>query len=65
MTSGQNVTTMINVFTVEADNQQNLVDLLTQAAENIMSKQPGYLASRIHRSLDCAGLPGAVPRSSP
>jgi heme-degrading monooxygenase HmoA len=44
--------TMINVFTVEPENQQQLVDLLTQAAETIMSKQPGYLSARIHRGLD-------------
>jgi heme-degrading monooxygenase HmoA len=44
--------TMINVFTVEPDNQQALVDLLVQAADEVMRKQPGYLSARIHRSLD-------------
>jgi len=44
--------TLINVFTVEPDNQQPLVDLLTHAAEAVMSKQPGFQSARIHRSLD-------------
>lgn len=44
--------TLINVFTVEPEQQQALVDLLTQATEEVMSKQPGYLSARIHRSLD-------------
>jgi heme-degrading monooxygenase HmoA len=48
----QQPVTMINVFTVEPDNQQALVDLLAQAAEQVMSKQAGYISARIHRSLD-------------
>lgn len=48
----QDAVTMINVFTVEPDNQQQLVDLLTGAAENVMTKQPGYLSARVHRGLD-------------
>jgi heme-degrading monooxygenase HmoA len=44
--------TLINVFTVESERQQALVDLLAQATEEVMSKQPGYLSARIHRSLD-------------
>jgi heme-degrading monooxygenase HmoA len=43
---------VFNVFTVEPDNQQRLIDLLASATEVIMSRQPGYLAARIHRSLD-------------
>jgi quinol monooxygenase YgiN len=43
---------LINVFTVEPENQQRVVDLLQQATEGVMSKQPGYLSARIHRSLD-------------
>src|SRR5262249_51255375 len=44
--------TLINVFTVEPENQKALVDLLVQATEQVMSKQAGYLSARIHRSLD-------------
>ncbi|MBF8191904.1 antibiotic biosynthesis monooxygenase [Nonomuraea sp. K274] len=46
------VVTLINVFTVAPDNQQQLVDLLIRATEDVMSKQPGYRAAHIHRSLD-------------
>ena len=49
---GQDVVTLINVFTVAPDNQQRLVDLLVEATEQVMSKQPGYVAANIHRSLD-------------
>jgi heme-degrading monooxygenase HmoA len=48
----QQPVTMINVFTVEPDDQQALVDLLVQATDHVMSKQAGYLSGRIHRSLD-------------
>lgn len=40
---------MINVFTVEPEKQQEVVDLLTWATEGVMSKQAGYMSSRIHR----------------
>jgi heme-degrading monooxygenase HmoA len=43
---------LINVFAVEPENQQALVDLLVQANHDVMSKQAGYLSARIHRSLD-------------
>jgi len=49
---GHEVVTLINVFTVAPENQQRLVDLLVQATETVMSKQPGYVAANIHRSLD-------------
>ncbi|WP_327085389.1 antibiotic biosynthesis monooxygenase [Nonomuraea sp. NBC_01738] len=44
--------TLINVFTVRPDDQQRLIDLLVGATKQIMSRQPGYLSARIHRSLD-------------
>jgi heme-degrading monooxygenase HmoA len=52
ITVGHQVTTLINVFTVAPEHQQRLVDLLVEATEQVMSKQPGYLAANIHRSLD-------------
>jgi heme-degrading monooxygenase HmoA len=44
--------TLINVFSVEPEKQQALVELLARATNEVMSKQAGYLAARIHRSLD-------------
>ena len=48
----QDVVTLINVFTVAPENQQRLVDLLVEATEEVISKQPGYVSANIHRSLD-------------
>jgi heme-degrading monooxygenase HmoA len=44
--------TLINVFTVEPESQQTLIDLLARATDDVISKQAGYLSARIHRSLD-------------
>ena len=44
--------TLINVFTVEADKQQQLVDLLIQATETSMRHLPGFVSANIHRSFD-------------
>ena len=49
---GPEAVTMINVFTFERENQQKVVDMLTSALENVMSKQPGFLSARVHRGLD-------------
>jgi heme-degrading monooxygenase HmoA len=48
----QDVVTLINVFTVAPEAQQRLVDLLVEATEEVISKQPGYVSANIHRSLD-------------
>ena len=44
--------TLINIFTVDPANQQQLVDLLVQATDGIVNRAPGFLSSRLHRSLD-------------
>ncbi len=43
---------LINVFTVEPENQQRLVDLLARATEDFVASAPGFLSSTLHRSLD-------------
>ncbi len=48
----QDVLTLINIFTVQPENQQPLADLLVRATEEAMSKQPGYVSASIHTSLD-------------
>ncbi|MGH8906391.1 MAG: antibiotic biosynthesis monooxygenase family protein [Egibacteraceae bacterium] len=48
----QPVATLINVFTVEPENQQRLVDLLVEATESVMCKVPGFVSANIHASLD-------------
>lgn len=52
ISDGRNVITLINLFHVEPHNQQPLIDLLIEATEQVMSKQPGYISANIHRGLD-------------
>jgi antibiotic biosynthesis monooxygenase (ABM) superfamily enzyme len=46
------VVTLINVFTVEPEDQQRLVELLVEATEQTMRQVPGYVSANIHRGLD-------------
>jgi quinol monooxygenase YgiN len=43
---------LINVFTVEPDNQQQLLELLTRATETSIRHAPGFISSSLHRGLD-------------
>lgn len=38
--TGNSVATLINIFTVEPENQQKLVDMLIEATEEIMKNMP-------------------------
>jgi quinol monooxygenase YgiN len=44
--------TLINVFTVAAENQDRLIAMLIEATEKTMSKVPGFVSANIHKSLD-------------
>ena len=44
--------TFINVFAVSPDNQQRLVDLLTQATDLSVRHANGFVSAALHRSLD-------------
>ena len=46
------VTTLINVFTVQPNDQQRLVDLLIEATEKVTSQQEAFISAKIHKSLD-------------
>lgn len=46
------VMTLINVFTVEPENQQRLVDLLIEATEKTMKNISGFISASIHQSRD-------------
>jgi heme-degrading monooxygenase HmoA len=48
----QPVVTLINVFTVEPDNQNRLVELLVEATDRVMRHLPGFVSANIHRGLD-------------
>jgi len=44
--------TLVNVFTVEPDDQQKVVDMLREATEKTMKNVPGFISASIHKSLD-------------
>ena len=46
------VVTLVNVFTVEPENQQRLVEVLTEATEKVMCLQPGFISANLHKSFD-------------
>ena len=52
ITTDKNLVTHINVFTVSPVNQQQLVDVLVEAAQSTIRKFPGYISSNYHKSLD-------------
>ena len=49
---GREIMTLINVFTVKPEKQQALVDLLIEATDRTMKRQPGFVSATIRRSLD-------------
>jgi len=46
------VTTLINVFTVEPANQPRLVELLTEVTEASVRHAAGFISASLHRSTD-------------
>src|SRR6185369_3572032 len=50
--SGRDLLTLINVFTVKPENQQQLVRVLVEATETTMKFVPGFISASIHKSYD-------------
>src|SRR5262245_53529018 len=46
------IVTLINISTVEPENQDKLIGLLQEGTETVFSKQPGYISSSFHKSKD-------------
>jgi quinol monooxygenase YgiN len=44
--------TLINVFTVKPQDQQRLIELLTEATEASVRHAPGFVSACLHRSID-------------
>jgi quinol monooxygenase YgiN len=44
--------TLINVFTVDPANQQELIELLGRATETFVRHAPGFISASLHRGLD-------------
>lgn len=51
ISTDNSVVTLSNVFTVEPQNQQRVVDIL-EAHKQVMQHVPGYVFASIHKSLD-------------
>lgn len=52
ITKDNQVVTLINVFTVEPENQQGLIDMLVEATEKTIKDFPGFVSANIHKSAD-------------
>ena len=48
----QKICTLINVFTVDPENQVELFELLKTATEEVMENLPGYISANLHVSHD-------------
>ena len=46
------VTTLVNVFTVEPDNQPKVLALLQEGIASMFSTMPGWISSNLHKSRD-------------
>jgi quinol monooxygenase YgiN len=44
--------TLVNVFTVEPDRQEELVELLVDSTEETMRDLPGFVSANLHASRD-------------
>ena len=52
ISKGNGILTLINVFTVEPGNQQELIELLIQATQSSVRHVKGFVSASLHRSLD-------------
>ena len=52
ITQNGDTVTLINVFSCEPQNQQQLIDLWIRATEERLGKLPGIISAALHRSKD-------------
>src|SRR5438552_15392141 len=50
--AGAEIFTLINVFSVAPDQQQELANVLIEATEHTMRHLPGFISANIHNSFD-------------
>lgn len=50
--AGRPVVTLINVYEVEPERQDELARLLDAATDKVMRRRPGFISVSIHKSLD-------------
>jgi quinol monooxygenase YgiN len=49
---GTELATLINLFVVEPQNQDQLIEALKEGLETFVSKQPGYVSAGLHKGMD-------------
>ena len=54
--TGNKITVLVSVFTVQPDNEQKLLELIKEGTLSIFSKQPGYISCSVHRESDAKRL---------
>ncbi len=52
ITTGVPFVTLVNTFTVEPEHQQELVDVLVAATDEIIQHRQGFISANIHVSTD-------------
>ena len=52
ISAGAEIFTLINVFSVAPDQQQELANVLIEATEHTMRHLPGFISANIHISFD-------------
>jgi quinol monooxygenase YgiN len=50
--AGAPVITLVNVFRVEPEEQDALIDALVRATDDVIASVPGFVSASFHRSLD-------------
>jgi quinol monooxygenase YgiN len=50
--AGAEIFTLVNVFSVAPDRQQELANVLIEATEHTMRHLPGFISANIHTSFD-------------
>jgi quinol monooxygenase YgiN len=54
--TGDKITVLISVFTVQPENEQKLIELIEEGTSSLFSKQPGYISASIHKGADSKRL---------
>jgi quinol monooxygenase YgiN len=50
--TGTSLVTLCNVFETTADTQTRLIEILTKATQDAMSRRPGFVSANFHASRD-------------
>ncbi len=54
ISNDRNAIELINIITVEPEDQQAIVDTVSEILKDIAEKQPGFISFKVYKSLDRA-----------